>query len=31
VRAVCTEAQKIGFPGVALLVGERHHHRPDAS
>ena len=26
VRAVCAEAQKIGFPGVALLVGERHHH-----
>jgi biopolymer transport protein TolR len=26
VRAVCAEAQRIGFPGVALLVGERHHH-----
>jgi biopolymer transport protein TolR len=28
VRAVCAQAQKIGFPGVALLVGERHHHEP---
>jgi biopolymer transport protein TolR len=26
VRTVCAQAQKIGFPGVALLVGERHHH-----
>jgi biopolymer transport protein TolR len=26
VRAVCAQAEKIGFPGVALLVGERHHH-----
>ncbi len=24
VRAVCAQAQTIGFPGVALLVGERH-------
>jgi biopolymer transport protein ExbD/biopolymer transport protein TolR len=33
VRAVCAEAQKIGFPGVALLVGERHrrHDAGDAS
>jgi len=28
VRALCAGAQKIGFPGVALLVGERHHHEP---
>jgi biopolymer transport protein TolR len=27
VRTVCAAAQKIGFPGVALFVGERHHHR----
>jgi biopolymer transport protein TolR len=26
VRAVCAQARKIGFPGVALLVGERHRH-----
>ena len=30
VRAVCAEAQKIGFPGVALLVGERHRHQAGA-
>ncbi len=32
VRAVCAKAEKIGFPGVALLVGERHRHEgaPDA-
>jgi biopolymer transport protein ExbD/biopolymer transport protein TolR len=29
VRAVCAQAQKIGFPGVALLVGERHRHKAD--
>ena len=26
IRGVCAGAQRIGFPGVALLVGERHHH-----
>ena len=26
VRAVCVRAQKIGFPGLALVVGERHRH-----
>jgi biopolymer transport protein ExbD/biopolymer transport protein TolR len=26
VRAVCARAQKLGFPGVALVVGERHRH-----
>jgi biopolymer transport protein TolR len=30
VRAVCAQAQKIGFPGVALLVGERHRHEAGA-
>jgi biopolymer transport protein ExbD/biopolymer transport protein TolR len=29
IRALCALAQKIGFPGVALLVGERHHHHDD--
>lgn len=24
VRALCAQAQKIGFPGVALMVSERH-------
>jgi biopolymer transport protein ExbD len=26
VRAICARAQKIGFPGLALVVGERHRH-----
>jgi biopolymer transport protein ExbD/biopolymer transport protein TolR len=26
IRAVCAQARKIGFPGVALSVGERHRH-----
>jgi biopolymer transport protein ExbD/biopolymer transport protein TolR len=26
VRALCARARKIGFPGVALLVGEQHRH-----
>ena len=26
VRAVCARAQKLGFPGLALVVGERHRH-----
>ena len=30
VRAVCAQAQRIGFPGVALLVGERHRHEAAA-
>jgi biopolymer transport protein ExbD/biopolymer transport protein TolR len=29
IRALCALAQKIGFPGVALLVGERHHHHDE--
>ena len=29
IRSLCALAQKIGFPGVALLVGERHHHHDE--
>ena len=31
VRTLCAEAQKIGFPGVALLVGERHRPEGDVA
>jgi biopolymer transport protein ExbD/biopolymer transport protein TolR len=26
IRAVCAQARKVGFPGLALSVGERHRH-----
>jgi biopolymer transport protein TolR len=29
IRSLCALAQRIGFPGVALLVGERHHHHAE--
>jgi biopolymer transport protein ExbD/biopolymer transport protein TolR len=31
VREVFHRAQQVGFPGIALMVGERHRDRPDAA
>ena len=30
VRELFARAQKVGFPGIALMVGERHRHREPA-
>ncbi len=29
VREIFRRAQQVGFPGIALMVGERHRDRPD--
>jgi biopolymer transport protein ExbD len=31
VRELFARAQKVGFPGIALMVGERHRHTEPAS